>query len=146
MVRPLADEFDPYYAQYIERVAAGDVLELPEEQGHRTVSELSALSDEQAGERPAVTEWSVKEVVENLCGFERVFAYRAMHFARGSGLVLQTFDQDLFVAASGANERPLVDLLAEFLAVRAGHFADQIRIHHVGQAGSREPQCGGSCL
>ncbi|MEP7215921.1 MAG: DinB family protein [Anaerolineaceae bacterium] len=172
IVRPLADEFDPYYARYIEQVGVGDVLELLEEQGRRTVSELSALSNGRASERPDAGEWSVKEVVGHLCDFERVFAYRAMHFARGSGLVLQTFDQDLFVSASGANERTLVGLLTEFLAVRAGtlamfggltsemltrcgvasgaemsaravpyviagheagHFADQTRIHHLGQ-------------
>ncbi len=123
IVRPLADEFDPYYAQYVERVTADDVLELLEKQGWRTVSVLSLLSDERASERPAASEWSVKEVVGHLCDFERVFAYRAMHFARGSGLALQTFDQDLFVADSGANERTLVGLLTEFLAVRAGTLA-----------------------
>ena len=123
ILRPSTDEYDLYYAHYVDRVATDDVLDLLEAQPRNTVATCSEVGDERASVRPGPGEWSIKEVVGRLCDFERVFGYRAMHFARGSGLALQTFEQDAFVAASKANARQLADLLAEFSVVRAATVA-----------------------
>ena len=123
ILRPSTDEYDLYYAHYVDGVATDDVLDLLEAQGRNTVATFSEVADERASVRPGPGEWSIKEVVGHLCDFERVFGYRAMHFARGSGLALQTFEQDAFVAASEANARQLTDLLAEFSVVRAATVA-----------------------
>lgn len=115
---PAPGEYDPYYSIYVERVAGSDVVELLGIGPAATRSVLAHLSDAEAAARPAPGEWSAKEVLSHLCDFERVFAYRATHFSRQSGLALHTFDQDQFVVRSNSNARPLADLLEEFEHLR----------------------------
>ena len=49
---------------------------------------------------------------------ERVFAYRALRFARNDRTNLPGFEQDDYVAAAHFDRRPWADLLEEFEAVR----------------------------
>jgi len=49
---------------------------------------------------------------------ERVFAYRALRFARNDRTPLPGFEQDDFIAAANFDRRPWADLLQEFEAVR----------------------------
>ena len=118
MSPPASGEYDPYYAAYIERVAGSDVIELLAAGPAATKAVVAHLSDAGASTHPAPGEWSPKEVLGHLCDFERVFAYRAMHFSRQSGLALHTFEQDQFTARSNANAQSLADLLAEFEHLR----------------------------
>ena len=115
---PAPGDYDPYYAQYVDRVAGHDVMALLEAGPSATSAALANLTDAAAAMSPAPGEWSVKEVISHLCDFERVFAYRAMNFSRRSGIALPTYDQDRFVAHSNANARPLSELLAEFATLR----------------------------
>jgi hypothetical protein len=50
---------------------------------------------------------------------ERLFLGRAFWFARGFSSELPSFDQEVAVAASGANEQPWRSLIDEFASVRA---------------------------
>ena len=79
---------------------------------------LWSYRDEAAGHPPAPGEWSAKEVLAHLCDFDRVFSYRALRFSRGDTTPVAGFDQEPYVAESGANERPLGDLVEEFTALR----------------------------
>jgi hypothetical protein len=116
--RPSPSDFVPYFRQYIDKVPAGDVLAILESQIEETVAALGALSEEKALHRYAPGKWSVKEIVGHLADSERIFAYRALRFARGDATALPGFEQDDYVAPSGADQRSLADLLGEFAAVR----------------------------
>ena len=54
---------------------------------------------------------------------ERIYAYRALRFARNDQTELPGFDQDDYAIESAANERSLDDLLEEFAAVRRSTIA-----------------------
>lgn len=116
--RPAPGEYAPYYASYVAQVPAGEILALLATQITRTTGLLQDLTEPQAGFRPGPAEWSIKEVLIHLSDSERIFAYRALRIARGDTTPLPGFDQDPYVAAAGADARPLADLLAEFAAVR----------------------------
>jgi hypothetical protein len=118
IARPNADEHSPYYSNYIDQVPPGDILAHLAEQIERTTVLLHGLTPEQAAFRPTPTDWSVKEVVCHLSDSERIFSYRALRVARADPTPLPGFDQEPYVPASGADARPLSDLLAEFAAVR----------------------------
>jgi hypothetical protein len=62
--------------------------------------------------------WSVKEVVGHLSDSERVFAYRALRFARNDPTELASFDENAWVANADFGRRGLADLVEEFDAVR----------------------------
>jgi uncharacterized damage-inducible protein DinB len=64
-------------------------------------------------------EWTIKEIVVHIIDTERVFAYRALRFARNDQTALPGFEQTDYVPYTGANERQIEDILAEYRAVRA---------------------------
>jgi uncharacterized damage-inducible protein DinB len=128
--RPEAGEYNPYYERYISRVPAGDIVAILATQVDDTMALLRELSDERALFAYAPGKWSIKEVVGHVIDAERVFAYRAMRFARGDQLPLQTFDENAYVPAGAFDSRPLVSLAAELNAVRRATVALLAHLPH----------------
>ncbi|HLZ87699.1 MAG TPA: DinB family protein [Puia sp.] len=62
--------------------------------------------------------WSIKEILVHIVDDERIYAYRALCFARGEKEGLPGFDQDAYAAYSGANERSPDSIFEEYEAVR----------------------------
>ena len=116
--RPGADEYAPYYEKYVAAVPDGDVLETLRRQAEETRELLAGFPEESAGEGYEPGKWSLKELVGHLIDSERVFAYRALRFARGDGTELAGFEQDDYVRNANFNRRTLADLAAEFENVR----------------------------
>lgn len=115
---PEADEFDPYYASYIDRVEGQQLSLILRQQRARVLGLLAGLSEEEAGFRYALDKWSIKEVMGHLIDTERVFVYRAMSIARDEKQSLPGFDQDEYVVTGGFDARPVESLMGEYEAVR----------------------------
>jgi hypothetical protein len=122
-IRPRADEYAPYYQKYVDLVPAGDLIALLNRQNDATVALLGRVKEGDAGYRYAPDKWSIREVVGHVADAERVFAYRALRFARGDEGALLSFDEKAFVAGGGFERRTLADLVAEFRAVRQATLA-----------------------
>jgi DinB superfamily len=118
LARPSSGEYAPYYERYIALVAESDVVSTLERQLQSTLSLLRGLDEAQAGSRYAPDKWSIKELVGHLIDTERVFAYRAMRFARNDKTPLSGFEQDDFVRSADFDARQLNDLAEEFEHVR----------------------------
>lgn len=116
--RPESTEHSPYYAQYIARVPAGDIVETLSTQQDATIDLLRALPAEKGGARYAPGKWSVREVVGHLIDAERIFTYRALRFARGDETALPSFDENRYVANAKTDARTMDGLCDEFEAVR----------------------------
>jgi hypothetical protein len=116
--RPEAGEFDPYYAQYINRVPEGDITSLLEQQIRETGAALRALPASRGTYRYAEGKWSIGEVIGHLTDAERIFAYRAIRIARADKTPIEGFDENAYVPAGEFDRRSLADLIAEFEAVR----------------------------
>ena len=123
VARPQAGEFAPYYQKYVDRVPAGDLLALLVRQGEETAALFAKVKESDAGYRYAPDKWSIREVVGHISDAERVFAYRALRFARGDEGALLSFDEKAFVAGGGFDRRTLADLVAELRAVRQATLA-----------------------
>ncbi len=121
--RPAADEFNPYYAQYVDRVPDGNLIDQLTHQLATTTQLLAPLPPEQAAYRPKPDDWNISQVLGHLADSERVFAYRALVFARNDATDLPGFDQDLFVANGNFATLPLTELLSAFAAVRQATLA-----------------------
>lgn len=117
-VKPSADEAPAYYFQYIDLVEPGDIREVLERQGRSLGALLRSLPEGSAALRYAPEKWSLAEVVGHISDTERVFALRAMWFARGFEAPLPGFDQDAAVISSQAQARELSSLIEELEAVR----------------------------
>jgi hypothetical protein len=115
---PEASEYAPYFGRYISLVAGHDVLAALEKQPHETLALLSTLTEEQGNFRYAPGKWSIKEMIGHVNDTERVFAYRALCFARNDRTPLASFEQDDYVRAGSFDECRLADLVEEFKCVR----------------------------
>lgn len=62
--------------------------------------------------------WSIKEILVHIVDDERIFAYRAMRFARNEKNNLIGFDQDSYAIYSQADKRSLESIFEEYEAVR----------------------------
>jgi uncharacterized damage-inducible protein DinB len=116
--RPDPSEYLPYYEKYISLFPPGDVLATLERELATTLSLLRSLTPAQAEVRYAPDKWSVKEVVGHVIDTERIFAYRAMRFARNDQTPLSGFDENEYVPAAQFGARALGDLATEFEHVR----------------------------
>jgi hypothetical protein len=122
-LRPAGDEYAPYYGRYIELVPPGDVLAALEQQMHESQGFLAEVGEQRSLFRYARGKWSIKQVVGHLIDVERVFAYRAMRFARGDGTPLPGIEQDDLVENADFDLRPLASLLLEWEHVRRANMA-----------------------
>jgi uncharacterized damage-inducible protein DinB len=117
--RPAATEHAPYYATYVAHVPDGDIVERLADQITTTLVTLRNIPESLGGKRYAPDKWSIREVVGHIADAERVFAYRAMRFARNDATELPSFDERAFVANGSADQRTLESLCDELAAVRA---------------------------
>jgi hypothetical protein len=117
-LRPAAGEYNPYYDKYISLVPEEDVRVVLRRQLDDTLSLLSSINEAQAATSYAPGKWSIKELVGHVIDGERIFAYRALRFARGDQTPLSGFEQDDYVAGGNFGARRLTDLATEFEHVR----------------------------
>ncbi|HEY9480519.1 MAG TPA: DinB family protein [Gemmatimonadaceae bacterium] len=115
---PAAGEYAPFYSGYVAFAREHDPLQLLESQRDTLRRMCSGLTEEQALARYAPGKWSIKQVLGHLADTERVFSYRIFRISRGDATPLAGFDQNAYVDAARSDERPLAELLEEFLSVR----------------------------
>jgi uncharacterized damage-inducible protein DinB len=117
--RPADTEFAPFYAGYVDQVAAaGGPVPMLEAQAQ--VFEHLAAQPENIGDHCyAEGKWSVKELVGHMADTERVFAYRLLRIARHDPTPLSGFDENAWAASAPHARRALEDVSAEMIAVRA---------------------------
>lgn len=121
--RPADDEYAPYYGTYVGKVADGDIVATLRGQVEGTLALLGSIPESRAGHRYADGKWSIRELVGHVCDTERIFAYRALRFARGDQTPLPGYDENAFVANSRLDERTLASIVGEFEVARRGTIA-----------------------
>jgi hypothetical protein len=143
ITRPDASEYAPYFATYVGKVPAGDVLAVLARQVEDTCALLNGLSAAEAGYRYAPGKWSIREVIGHVADTERIMVYRALCFARGETTMLPGFDENAYVAGASFDARSLADLLDELRTVRmatVSFFANlnEQELHRRGRANNRD--------
>ena len=116
--RPGPEEFAEYYGTYIGKVPDGPIVERLESQRLEAREFLAGISETRSQHRYAPEKWSIREAIGHVADSERMFAMRALAFARGDQGPFPSFDQDPYAATSNAHERPLAELAAELDAIR----------------------------
>lgn len=115
---PDATEFTPNFGRYITLVKGVDALAALDSQIVETLSLLRPLSDNEALHRYEPGKWSIKEVVGHIIDTERIFAYRALRFARNDKTPLPGFEQDDYVNGADFDRCGWASLLDELEVVR----------------------------
>ncbi|OYU96625.1 MAG: DNA damage-inducible protein DinB [Bacteroidetes bacterium B1(2017)] len=84
-----------------------------------TIDLVTSLDDETLKSAYAPGKWSILEILVHLMDCERIFAYRALRFARKDKTELAGFEEDLYAPASKANDRKILGIVKEFSLLRA---------------------------
>lgn len=79
---------------------------------------LSAIPPALRDHRYAPGKWSIRDIVQHLIDAERVFACRALRFARGDGQALPGFSENDYAVAARAARRDWDDMVSEFQHLR----------------------------
>lgn len=116
--RPEAGEYAAFYANYVALVPEHNVVSVLESQATEVDVLLRSIPESQATVLHSPYTWTIKQVVGHVIDGERVFAYRAMRFARNDPTELPGFNENHYAAAGEFNRQTLAQLAAEFAAVR----------------------------
>jgi hypothetical protein len=118
MTIPDRTEAAEYYFTYIDKVPAGDIRAILSAQLPDTLALLNSIDEARSRHRYAPDKWSIRQVLGHLNDTERLFVFRAFWFARGFDAPLPSFDQNIAVASSGADDRSWRSHVDEFARVR----------------------------
>lgn len=118
MLKPVKTEYDPYFKQYIKLVPTGDIFDILNRQIGLILDLANHVGEKRSIFRYAEGKWSIKEVIGHIIDTERIFAYRALCFARNDKAKLPGFDQDKYVKNADFDRRVLTSLMTEFKHLR----------------------------
>ncbi len=117
--KPREGEYAPYTIMYIGLLPDdGLVLNHLQDNLQATKNLILSLPAEKLAYRYAAGKWTIKEILVHLSDDERIYAYRALRFARNDKTELPGFEQNDYARYSGANARGIGDILEELTTVR----------------------------
>ena len=122
--KPKAGEFPAYASMYIDLIPDDGKLLYHLSRNLKSSRDLvQSLPEQTLLHKYAEGKWTIKEVLVHIIDDERIYAYRALRFARNDRTELPGFDQDPYVYHSNANARSVESIIEEFEAVRLSTIA-----------------------
>ncbi|WP_202552274.1 DinB family protein [Ginsengibacter hankyongi] len=117
--KPKNGEFPSYAIMYISLLPDdGLLLKHLKENFDKTKEFIFSLPEEKLTYRYAKDKWNIKEILVHIIDDERIYAYRALCFARNDKTELPGFEQDDYATFSNANNRSIENILNEYESVR----------------------------
>ena len=121
---PSQTEYPPYAEMYMKLVLKdGTLLKQLNDNLEETKKFVASLTEEELNFRYSDDKWSVKEVLVHIVDDERIYAYRALAFARNDKTSLPGFEQDDYAKHSDTNNRKIENIMEEYEAVRMSTIA-----------------------
>jgi uncharacterized damage-inducible protein DinB len=121
MDRPERNEYAAYFIPFIDLVKEENLIAALEDTQTSSQQFLATIPEDKGNYCYAEGKWSVKQVIGHIIDTERVFAYRALTFAREKETAdLKGYDHDHYVTVARSDERTIAEMAEEFQAVRAG--------------------------
>jgi uncharacterized damage-inducible protein DinB len=120
---PKPDEAAAYYSTYIDRISGNNILGVLESQLRDATAFFRDISEEKSLDRYAPEKWSIRQVLNHVNDTERVFAFRALWFARNFSGPLPSFDQNIGASAARADEYSWASHVQEFQRIRQATIA-----------------------
>jgi hypothetical protein len=117
-MRPDLSRVPQFYHNYISHVPQDDLMEAFKAQTPAITEFIESIPADKYDYRYGEGKWTIKEVLLHIIDAERIFAYRALRFARKDNTPLPGFDENLFADNSKADKRDWKDMVEEFKVVR----------------------------
>lgn len=136
----LAAEF---YQNYIKLAPGDNVLDAMQRNTRNFRKLLKKIPRKKIDKAYEEGKWTIKELLQHIIDAERVFAYRAITFARKDSTALPSFDENTWAANSMAAQRNWKEMIEEFKSLRSatemmfGSFEDS-QLRAIGTASNKE--------
>jgi hypothetical protein len=118
MARPAPSDSNPFFNRYIDLVPENDIILALENQERSLSHFLDNIPSSKAGYAYAPGKWTVTQVLQHVMDAERIFAYRALCFARGESQHLPGFDENSYANEAPASHRTMLDITEEIFTLR----------------------------
>ncbi|MDP4262085.1 MAG: DinB family protein [Bacteroidota bacterium] len=117
-MRPDLSRVPSFYHNYISYVPQDDLLEAFRVQSPVFIKFLGEIPPGKRDYGYSEGKWTITEVVQHVIDAERIFAYRALRFARKDTTPLPGFDENTFADNAKAGKRDWDNMVEEFKVVR----------------------------
>ena len=111
-------EYDEYTSYYMDLVPPGNFHEELEKSKLNVITFFQAIPPEKQHYQYAENKWTIKDILQHMIDVERIFAYRALRFAREETVALPGFEVDDYANVAEANQRSMADLIEDFRFAR----------------------------
>jgi len=113
-MRPQPGTYPDYYQNYIPLVKQNNLIDALKANETETYDLFKSIPSSKGDFAYDAGKWSIKGVFNHLIDTERIFAYRALRFARKDEKQPLSFEQDEYVLNSEPERRSMESLLDEF--------------------------------
>src|SRR6476619_2103355 len=110
-MRPDLSRVPSFYHNYISQVPENDLLEAFAKQTPAFIQFIESIPLEKYDYRYAEGKWTIKEVLQHIIDAERIFADRALRFARKDPTFLPGVDENNFAENAKADRRDWKELI-----------------------------------
>ena len=107
-----------FYKNYVKLVEETDILHALRISGERMMEVLAPLTEAQQDHRYAEGKWSIRELLCHMIDAERIFAYRALRFARNDKTPLPGWEENDYAPEANAEGRSLSQIVGEMRGLR----------------------------
>ncbi|HEX2609050.1 MAG TPA: DinB family protein [Flavisolibacter sp.] len=107
-----------FFHRYINQVRQTDIREALTVHEKEFTQFLKTIPEDKWNYRYEEGKWSIKEMVQHIIDAERIFAFRALTFAREDRNALPGFDENDYARVAPAGQRSKEDLIEELAIVQ----------------------------
>lgn len=107
-----------YYQRYVKLAMNLGVIESLKQSNANILKLLATVPEDKGEYRYQIDKWSLKESLCHMMDVERIFAYRALRFARNDQTALPGFEDNEYAPEANAHARTLKQLIAEMERLR----------------------------
>lgn len=118
MSRPATGDYASFYHNYVMQVQEDDLQTAFPNNSSVVDAFLNSIPESKADYAYAEGKWTVKQLLQHMIDAERIFAHRALWFARKSPASLSGFDENAYAEIADVSNRSLQSLIDEMKAVR----------------------------
>ena len=118
MPRPTTNDYASFYHNYVMQVQEDDLQTAFQNNSSVVDASLNSIPESKADYAYAEGKWTVKQLLQHMIDAERIFAHRALWFARKSPAPLSGFDENAYADIADVSKRSLQSLIDEMKAVR----------------------------
>lgn len=118
MIHPDLQSVPQFYLGYVNNVKDHDMYEILKQSNKEALEVVRSIPEAKGEFRYAPGKWSIKELLCHMIDVERIFAYRALRFARNDKTPLSGFEENDYAPEANAHSRSIQEIANEMERLR----------------------------